>query len=103
MGAIAGIRSPKAARVRAIITPLPEMDAMAIDWDQPAKLTCTPMLNVAWTSMPDFTGTLRSCVQRAGEWPHNSYPTIWLDKPLHPSGKTVIDTSEIGKLRRELT
>jgi hypothetical protein len=73
-----------------------------IDWEQTAKLTCTPMLNVPWTSMPDFTGTLRACVLLAGEWPHNSYPTIWLDAPLTPGGKDVIDTSEIGKLRQQL-
>jgi len=78
------------------------MSESKIDWDQPAKLTCTQMLNVPWTAMPDFDGTLRSCVLRAAEWPHNSYPTIWLDKPLVAGGKSVIDTSEIGKLRQQL-
>lgn len=76
------------------------MSDLEIDWDQPAKLTCTPMINVPWTSMPDFDGTLRSCIQRAAEWPHNSYPSIWLERPLHPGGKSVIDTGEIGRLRQ---
>ena len=64
--------------------------------------TCTPMLNVPWTSMPDFVGTLRSCLEKASEWPHNAYPTIWLDAPLAPGGKSIIDTGDIGKLRIKL-
>ncbi|HET7085381.1 MAG TPA: hypothetical protein VFI23_11465 [Rhizomicrobium sp.] len=75
---------------------------MTIDWEQPAKLTCTQMLNISWTAMPDFDGTLRACLERAAEWPANSYPTIWLVRPIIPGGKSVIDTGEIPALRRRM-
>lgn len=75
---------------------------MDIDWDQPALLTCTPMLNVPYTAMPDFSGSLRECVIRASDWPTDSHPAIWLDTPLAPGGRSVLDSGEIYRLRRQL-
>ncbi len=73
---------------------------MDIDFDTAGTLTATRIAAMRHSALPDFTGTLRSCVRKAMEWLQDADPNIFLDRPV--MGKIALGRSEIVELYKKL-